>query len=254
LKLQDFPSRSHASPRTGDGVFATTHWTAVLAAADTGSPQSAEALEKLCRAYWYPLYAYVRRKGHDAPEAQDLTQGFFRQLLTKNYLGAADRNKGKFRSFLLGSLEHYLAREWIRVRAQKRGGGQTGFSLDEADAEDRYRMEPVDELSPDRLFDRRWAMTVIEQATTRLREECVASGKGGLFEKLAGLLSGDKGEASYAELASSLAMSEGALKVAVHRLRKRYGELVRAEIAQTVAAEKDVEEELRFLREALRDW
>lgn len=224
-----------------------------MAAGDAGSPQAREALERLCRAYWYPLYAYVRRKGYDAPDAQDLTQSFFARLLEKDYLSAADRKKGRFRSFLLGSLEHFLAREWTRARAQKRGGGQPAFSLDAVDAEERYRLEPVDELSPDRLFDRRWAMTVIAEAMARLRGECVADGKGELFEKLAGLLSGEKGEGRHGELASALGLSEGAVKVALHRLRRRFGELVRDEIAQTVGTAEDIGDEVGFLRAVLRE-
>lgn len=221
----------------------------MLAAADTGSLKAAEALETLCRRYRYPLYAYVRRKGYSACDAQD----FFTQLLSKNYLRAADRTRGKFRSFLLGSLEHFLAREWTKGHAQKRGGGQTGFSLDAVDAEERYWLEPVDELSPDRIFDRRWAMAVVEQAMARLRAECIGSGKGELFDTLARLLSGEKGDVRYTELGAALGLKEGAVKVAVHRLRKRYGELVRAEVAQTVGEEEDLETELRFLRMALRE-
>jgi len=233
--------------------FATTHWSVVLAAGQSASTEANQALELLCRTYWYPLYAYVRRKGYDAHVAQDLTQEFFARLLARNYLSVADRNKGKFRSFLLGCLEHFLAREWTRPHAQKRGGGQPLFSLDETDAENRYLREPAHELSAEKIFDRRWATTLLDQAMARLREECLASQKGDLFEKSQNYLSGEKGEASYADLAATLGMSEAAIKVAVHRLRQRYGELVRAEIAQTVASPKEVDEELQYLFAVLRE-
>jgi len=238
---------------TAAGRFTTTHWSSILAAGDASSPKAQAALEALCRVYWYPLYAYVRRKGHGADDAQDLTQEFFARLLARNYLSVADRNKGKFRSFLLGSLEHFLAREWTKARAQKRGGGQAVLSLNAMDAENRYLLEPSHELTPEKIFDRRWATTLLAQALSRLREECVANHKGDLFGKVECFLSGEKGEASYADLAAGLKMSEGAIKVAVHRLRQRYGELVRAEIAQTVASPKEVDEELQYLFAVLRE-
>ena len=210
-------------------------------------------MTQLCRIYWYPLYVYVRRKGYDLHDAQDLTQEFFARLLTRNYLSVADRNKGKFRSFLLGSLEHFLAREWTKAHARKRGGRQIGFSLDAVDAENRYLLEPSTDLTPEKIYDRRWATTLIERAMTRLGAECLASHKGNLFAKIEGVLSGQKGEASYSEIAAALTMSEGAVKVAVHRLRHRYGELVREEIAQTVAAPEEIDDELRYLVTLLRE-
>jgi len=240
-------------PQTGAGVFATTHWSVVLAAGEGASPQSHEALEKLCCAYWYPLYAYVRRKGHDAHDAQDLTQEFFARLLARNYLRVADRSKGKFRSFLLGSLEHFLAREWTKARAQKRGGGKAILSLNETDAENRYRLEPAHELTAEKIYDRRWATTLLEQAMSRLSEECAAGGKSDLFGQVETFLSGEKGEACYADIAAALKMSEGALRVAVHRLRQRYGELVRAELEQTVSNTAEADEELQYLFRVLRD-
>ena len=233
-------------------VFPTTHWSVVLAAGDTKSPQAREALEKLCRAYWYPLYAYVRRKGYHAEDSQDLTQEFFVRLLARNFLSVADRSKGRFRSFLLGSLEHFLAREWTKAHAKKRGGGQRPRSLDELDAEGRYLREPAHGLTPESLFDRRWATTLLETAMNKLREECIDARKGDLFERVKGHLSGEKGEGSYAEVAGALQMSEGAIKVAVHRLRRRYGEMIRAEVAQTVGGPEEVEEELLYLLNALR--
>lgn len=233
-------------------AFSSTHWSLVLAAGDMRSPQAQEALEQLCRIYWYPLYAYVRRKGHQRHDALDLTQEFFARLLARNYLSAADRNRGKFRSFLLGSLEYFLAREWTKGHAQKRGGGQTVLSLDGAEAENRYLLEPAHELTAGKIFDRRWATTLLDQAMSQLRRECFDSGTSELFAKIESLLSGQPADATYAEIAAALNKSEGAIKVAVHRLRQRYGELVRAEIAQTVASPEEADEELKYLFTLLR--
>jgi len=251
------PPNEQKSSGAGDpparGVFATTHWSVVAAAGHNDSPRASEAMDKLCRIYWYPLYAYLRRKGYSAHDSQDLTQEFFAKLLARNYLSLADRNKGKFRSFLLGSLEHFLAREWTKAHAQKRGSGKPILSLDEMDAEKRYLLEPVDELTAERIFDRRWATTVLDQAMSCLGAECAATNRGGaLFEKARSFLSGEKGEVSYGQVAVSLNMTEGAFKVAIHRLRQRYGELVRAEIAQTVATPEEADEELRYLFAVLR--
>ncbi len=246
-------SRHCATEPESPRWFTTTHWSVVLTATEQQSPQAAEALERLCRTYWYPLYAYVRRKGYDAHDSQDLTQEFLARLLARNYLSVADRNKGKFRSFLLGTLEHFLAREWTKAHAQKRGGGQLLFSLDEVDAENRYRLEPSHESTADKIFERRWATTLLEQAMGRLREDYTADHKGNLFARLEVFLTGNTPETSYAEMAASLNMSEGAIKVAVHRLRQRYGELVRAEIAQTVATPEEADEELHYLAALLRE-
>jgi len=243
------PAGSPGLPR----FFVTTHWSVGLAAGRDSSPAATDALGQLCRAYRYPLYAYVRRKGYGVDDAQDLTQEFFARLLARNYLTVADRHRGKFRSFLLGSLEHFLAREWTKAHAQKRGGGKTPLSLDETDAENRYLLEPAHELTAEKIFDRRWATTLLDQAMSRLRAECMASYKGELFGKVESFLSGEKGEACYADVATALKMSEGAIKVAVHRLRQRYSELVRAEIAQTVASPEEADEELRYLFTVLRD-
>ncbi|SRR6266498_169145 len=232
--------------------FTTTHWSVVLEAGQGGTPNGCEAMARLCQTYWYPLYAYVRRKGYDAAEAQDLTQEFFARLLARNYLSVADRNKGKFRSFLLGSLEHFLARAWTKAHAQKRGGGQPLFSLDEVQAENRYSHEPADQLTPEKIFDRRWATTLLEQAMGRLRESYESDNKAKLFGQLEGFLTGNGPQTSYAEIAARLNMTEGAVKVAVHRLRQRYGALVRAEIGQTVATPEGVDEELRYLLSLLR--
>jgi RNA polymerase sigma-70 factor (ECF subfamily) len=234
-------------------VFATTHWSVVVEAGQSDSPKASQAMAQLCQTYWYPLYAYVRRKGYQAPDAQDLTQEFFARLLARNYVTAADRSRGKFRSYLLGTLEHFLAKEWRRAHAEKRGGGRPAFSLDEMDAENRYLREPAHELTPAKIFDRRWATILLDQAMARLAKECQAGQKGDLFEAVKPLLSGDPAGVSYAEMAHSLSMTEGALKVAVHRLRQRYGELVRAEIGQTVADPKEVDQELHYLLAVLRE-
>ncbi len=231
--------------------FATTHWSVVLAAGHSSAPGAQEALEKLCRTYWYPLYAYVRRKGHSPEDAQDLTQAFFAQLLERHSLRQV-RGEGRFRSFLLSALEHFLAAEWNRAHRQKRGGQFTFISLDEVSPEKRYQLEPVDEMTPEKIYDRRWAMTVLDQALAALRSECRAGGKDDLFAELSPVLCGDKTEAPYAEIGARLVLSEGAVKSAAHRLRERYGELVRHEIAQTVNSPDQLEQELSHLSAALR--
>ena len=247
------PVSSRFDPEPRRVVFATTHWSIVLEAGQDYSPKASEAMARLCRTYWYPLYAYLRRKGYSAPDSQDLTQEFFARLLARNYLSTADRNKGKFRSFLLGSLEHFLAREWTRGQALKRGGGNTLFSLNQIDAENLYLLEPTTGLTAERFFDRRWATTLLERAMSRLREECQESQKIELFDRVEGCLSGERGERSYGEIGAALHMSAGAIKVAVHRLRQRYGELVRNEIAQTVATPEEVDDELHYLLAVLRE-
>jgi len=231
----------------GAREFATTHWSVVLTAGRRDSMQARDALARLCRTYWYPLYAYVRRQGHSPHDAQDLTQEFFARLLAKNYLGDVDRSKGRFRSFLLASLKHFLANEWDKAKARKRGGGQTFVPLEADTAETRYSLEPIDALSADKIFERRWALTLLEQALARLREEHVATGKVALFDLLKDCLTGESHSLPYSELGSRVGMGEGAVKVAVHRLRQRYRALLREEIANTVGSEKEVEEELRYL-------
>jgi len=235
----------------GGGVFATTHWTVVLAAGRTGSPQADVALEQLCRTYWYPLYAYVRRHGHSREDAEDLTQGFFARLLEKNYLEGISNDKGKFRSFLLVALKRFMANEWDRANAQKRGGGMATLSLDWQDAETRYQINPADNLSPDKLFDRAWAVVVLERVIMRLRDENVAEGKGEQYEQLKAFLMVGRGEIRYAEAAANLKMSEGALRVAVHRLRHRYRELLRSEVGQTLDNPLQADDELQALFGAL---
>jgi RNA polymerase sigma factor (sigma-70 family) len=235
----------------GEGDFCTTHWSVVLAAGRSDSTRAHEALEKLCRAYWYPLYVFVRRLGHNAHDAEDLVQAFFAQCLEKNYLGAADQAKGRFRSFLLIALKRFLANEWDKTRAQKRGGGAPPISLDALTAEQRYALEPAEQLTADRLFERRWALTLLDNVLSRLREEQIALGRGAIFESLKDSLTTGKPSAPYAELAGRLDLSEGALKVAVHRLRQRYRELLEAEIANTVASPEEVAEERRYLLSVL---
>jgi RNA polymerase sigma factor (sigma-70 family) len=232
--------------------FATTHWSAVLAAGKPDSPRAADALNQLCRTYWYPLYAWVRRQGYTPHDAQDLIQGFLARLLQKDDLADVDRAHGKFRSFLLASLKHYLANEQIRVRAWKRGGRHQIVPLETDNAETRYGAEPADTLSADRIYDRRWALTVLEQVMGRLRAEFRLRGKEFIFEHLKACLTGDRLDQPYAELARHLAVSVSAVKVSVHRLRQRYRELLRDEIAQTVGDPAAVDEELRHLMDILR--
>jgi RNA polymerase sigma-70 factor (ECF subfamily) len=230
--------------------FATTRWSLVLAARGRAAPGARDALASLCALYWYPLYAYVRRRGHGADEAHDLTQEFFARLLEKDFLAGVDRGKGKFRSFLLAACNHFLANERDRERAKKRGGGRPVLSLGAADADGLYRAEPADALTPEKLFERRWALAVLRQVMTRLRDEFEAKGKGRLFDRLRGFLVGEKG-AGYRRAAVELGLSEGAVKVAVHRLRQRYRELLHEEIGRTVETPEQVEEEVRELFAAL---
>lgn len=227
--------------------FQTTLWTVVLNAGRSDSSQARSALAQLCQAYWYPLYAFVRRQGYQAHDAQDLTQAFFSRMLEKHALGQVDREKGKFRSFLLASLKNFLANEWDKAQTQRRGGGQEVISLDHDAAESRYGLEPSHDWSADRIFERRWALTLLDQVLARLRDEYRAEGKSDLFDQLKASLTGEAGSAPYAATAERLGMTEGAIKVAAHRLRHRYRELVRAEIAQTVAETDDVDDELRHL-------
>jgi len=208
------------------------------------------ALAKLCKAYWYPLYAFVRRQGHGAHDAQDLTQEFFSRLLERGWLDDVAQEHGRFRSFLLASMKHFLANEWDRARALKRGGGVALLRLDDASAEERYSLEPADPAATaEQLFDRRWALTLLDSVLARLREEMARGGRLAVFEALKFSLSGD--QQAYADAARELGLSEGAVKVAVHRLRKRYRALIREEIAQTVAGPEEVETELRELFAAL---
>jgi RNA polymerase sigma-70 factor (ECF subfamily) len=244
------PNSDPPGPLTGRD-FVTTHWSLVLRAGQGAGAASAEALEKLCRAYWFPLYAFARRQGHSPDDARDLTQEFFTHLLRTNALAQAGAEKGRFRSFLLASLKNLLANEWKKANRQKRGGGAVTFSLDDATAEERYQLEPADHLTPDKIYQRRWVETLLERVLTRLREECDASGRTQRFEELKTFLLDDKGTLSLAEAAARLGLSVGAVKGVVHRLRQRYREIFREEVAHTVAKEEEIDGEIRCLLQAL---
>ncbi len=241
-------------PETGAlarAQFVTTHWSVVLSASRPSSPGAAEALDKLCRIYWYPLYACVRRQGFGPADAEDLTQAFFARLLEEGFVASADPAKGRFRSFLLTRLRHFLADEWDRLKAQKRGGGRRVIPLDSGTAETRYQLEPADLHSPDRLFEYRWAVTLLERVYERLRLEYSSEGKAALFAELKACLAQARAAVPYTDASARLGLSEGALRVAVHRLRRRYRELLRAEIAETVSEPGEIEEELRYLLRVL---
>jgi len=237
-------------PQTG-GHFETTHWSLVLQAGHVSSSGGPAALAQLCQTYWPPLYAYARRKGHGPHDAQDLTQDFFSRLLEDNFFSTADRAKGRFRSFLLTAFNNFLINEWVRGQAQKRGGGQVLIPLDMEGIEATSGAELAHHLTPERAFERRWVLALLEKVVRRLQDEYVSAGRAELFGALRGSLSGEALGKSYAEVAQRLGMSEGAVKVAVHRLRQRYRELLRAEIANTVASPDEVDDELRHLFAAL---
>ena len=243
----DHPTSSGPTDSHRGGVFVTTHWSLVLSAQDKDSPRSVEALESLCCTYWYPLYAFVRRQGRRPHDAQDLTQAFFARLLEKDYLKSAGREKGKFRTFLLVAFKRFLADEWDRQHAQKRGGFASIVSIDQELAESRFAAEPADHLQPDVLFDRQWAVALIERVMARLQEEYLASGRAKLFEYLRSCLARDESAPPYAEIAAQLNLTEAAVKMAVHRMRARYREIMRAEIADTVSSPEEIEEEIRHL-------
>jgi RNA polymerase sigma factor (sigma-70 family) len=228
-------------------AFVTTRWSVVLAASRGESKRADEALETLCRAYWYPLYAFARRHGHTPEDAQDLTQAFFARLLEKKYLGLADPKRGKFRCFLLSSLKHFLVNEWEKAGVQKRGGDVEFVPLDSEAAETRYQFEPAHALAPDKIFERRWALILLERVLAELRDEYATAGREAFFDQLKPALTGEKTSLSYAALATQLNMSEGSVKVAVHRLRRRYRALFRSEVADTVANPNEVEQELRHI-------
>jgi RNA polymerase sigma factor (sigma-70 family) len=240
----------HEGEPRGCDRFKATHWRVVLAAGHPGSPQSAHALNRLCRTYWYPLYAYVRRKGHSEPEAKDLTQEFFAQLLQNHLLARANPLKGKFRSYLLAAMDHFLANERRRAQTLKRGGGEIIRSLDDT-AQMRYATEPITNLSPERAYERQWALSLFEQALHRLKEQYGASGRVKLYQCLKEFLSADPERGDYERVGLQLGMSQSAVAAAVYRLRQGYRELVREEVAQTVASPAEIEDELRGLLAAL---
>ncbi len=229
------------------GRFKTTRWSVVLAAGTRSDPHSDDALATLCLAYWHPLYVYIRRRGYSADEASDLTQEFFARLMEKQYLHHANVERGRFRSFLLAAVNHFLANERDRVRAQKRGGGRPPLPLEMETAEGLYLREPGDARTPERVFERRWALTMLDRVLATLRQEYDASGRAALFDRLKDLLASGRTEEPYARVAAALGTSEGAVKVAVHRLRRRFGDLLRKEIAQTVPSADQVDDEIRYL-------
>lgn len=234
------------------GRFATTHWSAVLEAGKGHSSAASVALEGLCCTYWYPLYAFVRRRGYSAEDAEDLTQAFFERLLQKDYVKLADPARGKFRSFLLSALKNFLTNEWSRSTRQKRGGKCAQVSWDRHGAEQRYSLEPVDTMDPEKIFEKQWAITLLEQVLAQLKQEQREAGRECFFEAVKGWLWGDRGTIGYAELAGQLRLTEAAVKAAVHRLRLRFRELLREEIGRTVATPLEVQEELTGLMAALR--
>lgn len=224
-----------------------------MAAGHSNTTHARAALDELCQSYWYPLYAYVRRRGFSPQDAEDLTQEFFRTLLEKEYLKAADRDKGRFRTFLLVALQRFLANEWDRARAQKRGGKAQHVSLDTSSAETCYQLEAASKASPERVYDRRWAVAMLGRTMARLRAEFTASGKQDEFEQIKECLTADRGSMDYAALAERCGQTEGALRVAIHRLRKRFREVFREEVAHTVAAPGEIDGEMRHLMSALAD-
>jgi RNA polymerase sigma factor (sigma-70 family) len=227
--------------------FDTTHWSVIVSAADTAAPGAQAALETLCKTYWYPLYTYVRRQGHSPEDAQDLTQQFFAAFLERKNFRLADPQRGQFRSFLLTSLKHFLVNEWERCTAQKRGGGKALLPLDTVAAESLYRQESSHELPADRVYERTWALEMLRRVRDRLAQEYSAEGKSKRFVQLEQFLPGQKGEVTYAEAARQLGVPEGTLKSDVNRLKKRYGHILRAEIAQTVSSLDEINDELRHL-------
>jgi len=232
-------------------MFPATQWTVVLAAGGTPSPESAAALERLCSSYWYPLYAFVRRRGHSPPDAQDLTQEFFARLLEHNWIAHANRHKGRFRSFLLMAMKRFLSKEWDKVKTLKQGGQVQLVPLQLETAETRYTREPADTCTPEQVFEKQWALALLESVLNRLREDYARDGKGALFHTLEPCLIGSRETQPYAALAAELGTTEGAVKMAVCRLRERYRACLKEEIAHTVASPAEVDEELRHLSRVL---
>ena len=242
------PTADTPPPGPGQNAqFTTTHWSAVLAAGGGDSPAARQALEYLCQTYWYPVYAYVRRRGHSPEDAEDLAQEFFAGLLRRNDFAKVSRERGPFRAFLKGALNHLLSDQRDYVRAAKRGGGKIILSLDAPAAEQRYQLEPADTTTPDKLYDRRWALTLLETARARLAEEYAVAGKGDLYNHLKSMDSGAGEALPYAEIGRRLGKSESAIKTEASRLKRRYHQLVRAEVAQTVASAVEIDDEVRYL-------
>jgi RNA polymerase sigma-70 factor (ECF subfamily) len=251
---QRYDKRMNDTPADGPRQFVTTHWSLVGAAqlGEASQTRAREALEELCRTYWYPLYAFVRNRGYSATDAQDLTQAFFARIIETGGFASADKEKGRFRSYLLGAMKHFLANEWHRAKAQKRGGEVRFIEWDALDPEGRYAETSEQQDNPEHVFDREWALQTVAGALQALRDEMEKAGKSELFEAIKGSLTGED-EAPRAETAAKLGMSEGAVKVAVHRMRQRYRELLRTSIAQTVGNEADLEDEMRYLIAVLRN-
>jgi RNA polymerase sigma factor (sigma-70 family) len=237
-------------PARGRKSFTTTHWSVVVAAGDSESPEKEKALATLCRTYWPPVYSYMRRRGNDVAAAEDLTQAFFALLLEKRSIKSADQTRGRFRSFLLTSVKNFLANEWDREQALKRGGGKSLIPLDVDAAEAGYKIEPAHDDTPERVYERRWALALLDRVLDRLREEMERAGHGPRFERLRVHLVGAAGERPYAEIAAELGLSESAMKVAVHRMRRRFAVLLRDEVAQTVDGRDKIDAEIQFLFEA----
>jgi RNA polymerase sigma-70 factor (ECF subfamily) len=248
MAASDSTAREEVRPAP---AFVTTHWSVVLAAARNDTPRAQAALEHLCQTYWYPLYAYARRRGNVPADAQDLTQEFFTRLLAGNWLAAADRQRGRFRTFLLSAMQHFLANEWHRAHAEKRGGNRTILSLDDDTAERRYQLEPAETATPESLFERGWALALLNDVLSQLEAEYRREGKIDWMEAMRPVLTADRDEIDYRAIASRLGISETAARVAAHRLRQRYRRMIRAEVANTVASPADVEQEMRHLFQAL---
>jgi RNA polymerase sigma-70 factor (ECF subfamily) len=247
----NLPPDAHNPAESSPRLFVTTRWSVVMTARDDVSPESAEALETLCKGYWFPLYAFVRRMGYSAHDAQDLTQEFFARLLQKEWLHAAERDRGRFRSFLIMVLKRFLANERDKMTAEKRGGGQVLVPIDADLAEARYLTDPTPALPADHLYERRWALALIDQAMARLRGEYEKDGRGEDFARLKEYLTAEGGAMPYAQIAQEIGTSEGTARVAVHRLRKRFREAFRATVADTVSSGEEVEEEMRYVVEVL---
>jgi len=238
-------------PPPGAHRFVTTRWSLVLAAGQQTNTHSAEALASLCEMYWYPVYAFIRRQGYRAEDGADLTQAFFARVLEKNYFHDADPARGRFRAFLCASIRHFLSNERDRARTLKRGGIQPPISLDVETADGRYQLEPRDDLTPEKLFDRQWALMLLDRVLARLREAHASAGKAELFDRLKGFLTGDSETVPYADVADGSGMTEGAVKVAVHRLRRQFRDTLVQEIAETVSDPADIDAEIEYLLKAV---
>jgi DNA-directed RNA polymerase specialized sigma24 family protein len=242
---------SNSGPGANRDEFATTLWSVVAAAGDASAAATQPALEQLCRSYWYPLYAHVRRRGYSREDAEDLTQAFFARLLTHGSLSMADSSRGRFRCFLLAGLNHFLANEWNKARAEKRGGDRSHLSFDAATAEQLYDREDSRELNPEELYERSWALQFLDHVRARLRDMYAGEGKADRYEALERFLPGEEDPPGYAQAAAQLGVPEGTLKAEVHRLKRRYGELLRKELAHTVASPGEIDDELRHLIQVL---